>query len=76
MFEFLFTFVFLLLVVTAMAVGVMRGRQPISGTCGGLNNIGLDGACDICGGDPNKCETPDGSDANATGNRGRFFDAS
>ena len=57
MIEFLLSFVILLLVVTGMAVGVLRGRPPISGSCGGLNNLGIDGACEICGGDPSKCET-------------------
>ena len=44
------------LLVAGMAIGVMRGRAPISGSCGGLNRIGLDGACEICGGDPEHCE--------------------
>jgi hypothetical protein len=59
MIELFMTFVVFLSVVTIMAVGVIRGRAPISGSCGGLNNIGVDGACDICGGNPNQCETPD-----------------
>jgi len=54
--EFLFSFAFLLIIVAMMAVGVMRGRAPISGTCGGLNNAGVGGACDLCGGDTLKCE--------------------
>ena len=31
-------------VITAMAIGVMAGRQPIKGSCGGLNGKG----CDLC----------------------------
>ena len=31
-------------VMRGRAIGVMRGRAPISGSCGGLNKIGLDGA--------------------------------
>ena len=54
--EFLLTFAILLLIVTGMAVGVLRGRKPISGTCGGLNQLGVDGACEICGGRPELCE--------------------
>ena len=60
MIEFFMTFVVLLSVVVIMAVAVMRGRAPISGSCGGLNNLGVDGACEICGGNPDQCETPDG----------------
>lgn len=50
------------LVIAAMAVGVMMGRGPIKGSCGGMGALGIDTACDICGGDPQRCdeETRDG----------------
>jgi len=50
------------LVMAAMAVGVMMGRGPIKGSCGGMGALGIDTACDICGGDPQRCdeETRDG----------------
>ena len=53
---FLFTLGFLLLVVAAMAVGVIMANKPIKGSCGGIAALGLGGDCDICGGDTNKCE--------------------
>ena len=56
MIEFVLSFAILLLIVAGMALGVMRGRKPISGTCGGLNQLGVDGACEICGGKPELCE--------------------
>ncbi|MCZ6502834.1 MAG: (Na+)-NQR maturation NqrM [Gammaproteobacteria bacterium] len=56
MIEFALTFLFLVAITAMMAIGVMRGRAPISGTCGGLNNIGADGECEICGGDSAKCK--------------------
>ena len=56
MLEILLSFIFILAMVAAMSIGVMRGRPPISGTCGGLNNMGADGACELCGGDTSKCE--------------------
>jgi hypothetical protein len=59
MIEFVLAFFVMLSVVAGMAIGVMYGRQPISGSCGGLNNIGIDGACEICGGNPSKCENQD-----------------
>ena len=64
----LFPIVFLvmLLLVAAMAVGVMFGRKPIAGTCGGLNMMGADGACEICGGRPEACER-DGAGDGAAG---------
>lgn len=50
------SFVILLLVVAGMAVGVIFGREPIKGSCGGLNNAGVDASCELCGGNPAKCE--------------------
>lgn len=50
------TFAVLLLIITAMSVGVLMGRKPIAGSCGGMSAIGMDTVCDICGGDPNKCD--------------------
>ncbi|OUS29317.1 ApbE family protein [Gammaproteobacteria bacterium 45_16_T64] len=44
------------LVMAGMAVGVIFQDKPIKGSCGGLNNVGLGGSCDICGGDTTKCE--------------------
>ena len=50
------------LVIAGMAVGVMLGRQPIKGSCGGMGALGIDTACELCGGDPKRCddETRDG----------------
>ena len=53
---FIFTFVFFVLMVLAMCVGIMMGRKPISGSCGGMSALGIDTECDICGGNPNLCE--------------------
>lgn len=49
-------FVFMLLVMSAMAIGVILGRKPIAGSCGGLNQLGLKDGCDICGGKDKVCE--------------------
>ena len=35
---FLVTFVFMLIVVAVMAIGVAFGRRAIKGSCGGANN--------------------------------------
>lgn len=50
------------MVMAAMAVGVLMGRAPIKGSCGGMGALGVDTACDLCGGDPKRCdeETRDG----------------
>lgn len=44
------------LVVLGMSVGVIMGRKPIAGSCGGLANVGIEGDCSICGGNPAKCD--------------------
>jgi hypothetical protein len=44
------------LLFAAMAIGVMFGRAPIKGSCGGLGGKGVQGDCEICGGKPERCE--------------------
>ncbi len=53
---FVLTAVIFGLVIAGMAVGSIFQNKPIKGSCGGLNNIGLGGKCDICGSDTSKCE--------------------
>jgi hypothetical protein len=45
---FLVTFIVMGIAILAMAVGVLVGRRPIGGSCGGLERIGLvcDAGCD------------------------------
>ena len=43
---FLVTFGVMLLTVVGMAIGVLFGRLPIAGSCGGLNTS--DGVCQSC----------------------------
>lgn len=45
----LVSFAVMLIVIAAMAIGVLNGRRPISGSCGGLNG----GGCELCSG---KCK--------------------
>ena len=52
----LLVFLFMLLVVAGMAIGVIMGRKPIAGSCGGIANLGIEKECSICGGDRTKCE--------------------
>ncbi|MBV1959776.1 MAG: (Na+)-NQR maturation NqrM, partial [Pseudomonadales bacterium] len=41
--------------VGLMSVGVIMGREPIKGSCGGINAL-EQGNCSLCGGDPDKCD--------------------
>ncbi len=64
----LLVFILLALVITAMSVGVILGRKPITGSCGGIGAaLGEKNyTCDICGGDPNKCEEQQMDEKNMT----------
>lgn len=53
---FLIVFLFMVLVVGMMAIGVIMGRKPIAGSCGGIANLGIEKECSICGGDRQKCD--------------------
>jgi hypothetical protein len=44
---FCITLIAMLAVIVGMGVGVMFGRRPISGSCGGLNQAG---GCALCSG--------------------------
>lgn len=51
--------VVLLIIITLMSVGVLFGRKPIQGSCGGIGAAlnQDDYECEFCGGDPVMCET-------------------
>ncbi|MBB3189387.1 (Na+)-NQR maturation NqrM [Halomonas cerina] len=53
---FLVVLAFMLLIMAAMAIGVIMGRKPIAGSCGGLNQLGLKQGCEVCGGKDEVCE--------------------
>lgn len=53
---FLFSFILIGLAMAGLSVGVLFGRKPIKGSCGGLNQSGVSGSCEVCGGVPEKCE--------------------
>ncbi len=57
---FLVTFVFMLIVIVVMAIGVIFGRKAIKGSCGGANN----GNC-VC---VEKCDKRKKLEAEAEGN--------
>ena len=40
------SFLVIVLAILAMGIGVLAGREPIRGSCGGLNG----GPCELCNG--------------------------
>ncbi len=42
----LLAFIVMVAVIAAMGIGVMAGRKPIRGSCGGLNGA----SCELCSG--------------------------
>lgn len=69
---FLMSMLIIGLVIAGMAVGVMAGRAPIKGSCGGMGALGIDTACEICGGDPGRCEEAT-RDAEPDGQKAELF---
>ncbi|MCH8496839.1 MAG: (Na+)-NQR maturation NqrM [Marinobacter sp.] len=53
---FFLVFLIVGILLAGMSIGVIMGREPIKGTCGGIGAMGMDGSCDLCGGDTNKCK--------------------
>ena len=61
--ELLLTIVILALIIAGMAIGAILQNKPITGSCGGVGAaLGEENYnCDICGGDPNKCDEQEDS---------------
>lgn len=78
MIVYLLAFGVLVLVIAGMSVGVIFSNKPITGSCGGLSAVGIDGTCEICGGDPDKCdeEQERRKSEDAEANKPLFYDAS
>ena len=53
----LLAFLVTLAIIGVMAVGVIFGRKPITGSCGGMKALGMEMECEVCGGDPERCES-------------------
>lgn len=56
MMEFGLAFLVIAAIIAAMSVGVIMGRKPIKGSCGGIKALGMGANCDICGGNSQRCE--------------------
>jgi hypothetical protein len=71
MIEFFLVLGFFVLVTAAMSIGVIMGRKPLAGSCGGMAALGMKLDCEICGGDTRKCEEFEGG-AERSGQAGGF----
>jgi hypothetical protein len=71
---FLIVFIVMMMLVIAMSVGVILGRKPISGSCGGMSALGMEVACDVCKGDKTKCDKE--TAGSETGQNINAYDAS
>ncbi len=54
--QVLLSFVAIATVILLMSVGVLFGRKPVQGSCGGMNKLDGLSECEICGGDRVKCK--------------------
>ena len=52
--EFIISFVVFVVVVLAMALGMIFGQKQLKGSCGGLSNVGIEKSCDC----EDSCEAP------------------
>jgi hypothetical protein len=53
---FILSFILIASVILIMSVGLLMGRRPVQGSCGGLNRFEGMGECELCGGDAKKCD--------------------
>lgn len=55
---FVVAFLVLSVLVVGMSIGVIMGKKPLKGSCGGVGAAlkEKDYVCELCGGDEKKCE--------------------
>jgi hypothetical protein len=71
----LLTMLVALLVFGAMSIGIIFGRQPIKGSCGGMGAMaGGDASCAVCGGNPAKCPEGNGESVDRASRGPEIFD--
>mgnify|MGYP006189841793 CR=1 FL=1 len=63
-----------LFIMAIMAVGVICGRKPIAGSCGGVGRALQEDnyECPICGDDPERCDKSGSDRAAATNTKGWY----
>ena len=63
MLELFLAFFISVLIMIGMAVGIIMGKSPLKGSCGGIGAAlnEDDYTCDLCEGDKNKCDDLSGN---------------
>jgi len=54
--EIIIAFVVFLLLFAGMAIGLIVQNKPLKGSCGGVARLMGNEDCEVCGGNPQKCE--------------------
>ena len=54
--EIILAFVVFILFFLGMAIGYLVKGKPLKGSCGGVATLMGNESCEICGGNPLKCE--------------------
>ena len=54
--EIVLAFVIFLILFAGMAIGLIFQNKPLKGSCGGVARLMGKEDCDLCGGNPNKCD--------------------
>jgi len=72
---FVVVFAVMLLVVLGMSAGVLAGRKPIAGSCGGIARLGIEKECSICGGVREKCDEANAEQGALAQNTAQTYDA-
>lgn len=72
---FLVVFLVMALVILGMSAGVLAGRAPIAGSCGGIANLGIEKECSICGGVREKCDEVNAQEGALAKNAMQAYDA-
>lgn len=54
--EMILAFVIFSLLFAGMAIGLIMQNKPLKGSCGGVAKLMGKEDCDLCGGNPNKCD--------------------
>ncbi len=55
--ELVLAFLAFVLFFVTMSLGYIIQNKPLKGSCGGVAKLMGNENCELCGGDPNKCET-------------------